>query len=175
LGGVVLTAGLGWDWPSRVATVLPLLGIVVLLVSIRVRKRETSPGGEEQHCHQCAPSTSPTRPRVTTRCHFPGPRNSAFDGQPDLVRTMRPATREACREATHTPECHEAGQPTHPSEIWLRSGCVEPSESVADEYRTHESHMRIGCGVSAHAGLAAHPAAELESTDRRTHRSGNAA
>jgi len=45
LGGVVLTAGLGWDWPSRVATVLPLLGIVVLLVSIRVRKREAITSG----------------------------------------------------------------------------------------------------------------------------------
>src|SRR5699024_6767387 len=127
-----------------------------------------------ESCPQSAPPTAPTRMRVATGSHFHGQRHSKFDDQQDVVQTMRPATREACRETTYASKCHEAGQPPHPSEIWLRSGRVEPAESVADEYRTHEAHMRIGSGVSAHAGLAAHPGKELESTDRRTHRSGNA-
>lgn len=39
LGGMVLTAGLGWEWPSRVAAGLPLLGIAVLLLSIWMGRR----------------------------------------------------------------------------------------------------------------------------------------
>ncbi len=38
LGGAVLAAGLGWAWPSRVATVLPLLGLAVLLLSAWVHR-----------------------------------------------------------------------------------------------------------------------------------------
>src|SRR5690625_4988267 len=94
--------------------------------------------------------------RLATGGHFHGQRHSEFNDQQDVVQTMRPATREACRDTTRTPECHEAGQPPHPSEIWLRSGCVEPTESVADEYRTHEAHMRICSGVFDNAGLSTH-------------------
>lgn len=39
LGGAVLSSGLGWAWPSRVATVLPLLGLVVLSLSIWMGRR----------------------------------------------------------------------------------------------------------------------------------------
>lgn len=44
LGGAVLTAGLGWAWPSRVATVLPLLGIVVLALSVWMSRRSRGSG-----------------------------------------------------------------------------------------------------------------------------------
>ncbi|MEJ2889934.1 MFS transporter [Actinomycetospora aeridis] len=42
LGGVVLAAGLGWSAPAAVGAVLPLLGLAVLGVSIRLERRQRS-------------------------------------------------------------------------------------------------------------------------------------
>jgi MFS transporter, DHA1 family, inner membrane transport protein len=39
LGGIVLAAGLSYAWPSRVAVVLPLLGLAVLAVGRWVERR----------------------------------------------------------------------------------------------------------------------------------------
>jgi MFS transporter, DHA1 family, inner membrane transport protein len=39
LGGVVLAAGLGWSAPAAVGAVLPLLGLAVLAVSVRLERR----------------------------------------------------------------------------------------------------------------------------------------
>jgi MFS transporter, DHA1 family, inner membrane transport protein len=41
LGGVVLAAGLSYAWPSRVAVILPLLGLAVLAVGRWVERRST--------------------------------------------------------------------------------------------------------------------------------------
>ncbi|MGI3781925.1 MAG: MFS transporter [Janthinobacterium lividum] len=39
LGGVVLAAGYSYAWPSRISTVLPVLGIIVFAIGLAVQKR----------------------------------------------------------------------------------------------------------------------------------------
>ena len=47
LGSVVLSAGLGYEWPSRVGAVLAVLGVLIALVSVLLERSSQAAGAVE--------------------------------------------------------------------------------------------------------------------------------
>jgi DHA1 family inner membrane transport protein len=47
LGSVVLSAGLGYEWPSRVGAVLAVLGVLIALVSVLLERSSQVAGAVE--------------------------------------------------------------------------------------------------------------------------------